>query len=173
MSWKEILALIVVPLAIAALPVIHAVVTAWQRRRQFEGIIFRELAETSPWPESRKQAIEQFEKRPTWPHHLRTRFVHTEILEHSTENRDFILSLPPDLVYHLIQLWQAHEHGQAVQWLHHLSHLERVAPRDLRHDVVAARCRWCRLLLEDYEVPLSDDERRRYCGDCQDRGEGG
>jgi hypothetical protein len=40
-----------------------------------------------------------------WPEHLNKRFVHEEIFGNVSENRDFILSLPPNLIYPLSQLW--------------------------------------------------------------------
>jgi hypothetical protein len=37
--------------------------------------------------------------------HLKKRFIHKAIFAKPSENRDFILSLPPDLAYNMAQLW--------------------------------------------------------------------
>jgi hypothetical protein len=51
-----------------------------------------------------------------------------------------------------------------------LRSLEQAAPPKLRDQIAAARCRWCRLMLEDYKIQMKD--RARYCGDCRDRERG-
>jgi len=40
-----------------------------------------------------------------WHLHLKKRFLHEAIFGKPSENRDFILSLPPDLAYNIAQLW--------------------------------------------------------------------
>ena len=40
-----------------------------------------------------------------WNLHLTKRFIHEEIFRNVSDNRDFILTLPSDVIYNLAQLW--------------------------------------------------------------------
>ena len=165
MSAKDILEVVLIPIALALIPIVWGLFTTNQRRRQFQRVIFRELSELTPHPRTRDEARAALAKEPTWPQHMGRMFVHREILSRQTENRDFILSLSPDVVYHVTQLWDALRTGQPSEWLHHLCRLEEAAPRKYRSGVTAGRQQWCRLLVEEYNVPLSEAEKRRYCGE--------
>ncbi len=70
-----------------------------QRKKEFEKLIYREMQEMEPHePENQKEQV-------VWTDYLRKRFIHEEIFRNPSENRDFILSLNPDLAYHEAQLW--------------------------------------------------------------------
>jgi hypothetical protein len=58
--------------------------------------------------------------------HKQKRCIHEEIFKEPSENRDFILSLPPDLVYNLSNLWDSKNENDtdAKQWLFYLSELK-------------------------------------------------
>jgi hypothetical protein len=104
--------------------------TYW-RGVKFQGIIKRELEELAPFPPTPAP-------NTPWWEHLRKRFVHEEIFARNeiSANRDFLLSLNPDVVYKVSQLWIAFEKRDAEQWLHFLkgvAHDDRVGSPKLRH----------------------------------------
>lgn len=103
------------------------------RRWRFLRLIRRELQEVSPhpWPPD--------PGRPWWEHHQK-HFIHREIFDEVTENRDFILSLRPTIVYNVTQLWDAFEARDGPQWLYFLERVasSRAGSRQLR----AAVPRW-------------------------------
>ncbi|WP_132195150.1 hypothetical protein [Kribbella orskensis] len=91
-----------------------------QRGRRFQRIIRRELEEIGPRPEA------PVEDKPWWDHATR-RFIHEELFHRQSisQNRDFLLSLDPTLIYQVSQLWIALEKRDGRQWLHFLSALAR------------------------------------------------
>lgn len=99
------------PLAIAIVGGTVAFFWPWlqtrQRGRRFEAIIWRELEEVGPL------ALDEKTSKPWWEL-LSKRFIHEEIFRRDriSENRDFILSIDPTLVYLVNQLWIAFENGR-------------------------------------------------------------
>lgn len=89
---------------------------AWERRRRLTALVRRELKEIGP--------VEPIEGKDWWDH-LSKRFIHEEFFsrENVIANRDFLLSLPPTLVYHASQLWIAFEKQDLQQWRWHLRQL--------------------------------------------------
>jgi hypothetical protein len=90
-------------LDVLIIPVVIFVVGAWLpsffeavKTRKFLALIRRELGEMVPEP---------LPKAGKWHKHLKKRFIHEEIFAKKSENRDFILSLPPDIAYNASQLW--------------------------------------------------------------------
>ena len=75
----------------------------------------------APWPKEKKD-------EGKWHEHLTKRFVHKEIFAQVSENRDFILSLPPDITYNLAQLWT-----------HYDKAFEAITPKDLAEHGAS----WC------------------------------
>lgn len=63
----------------------------------------------------------------TWFSHQQKRCIHKEIFEKASENRDFILSLPPNLVYYLSNLWDPEnkKDPKAKQWENYLGELKK------------------------------------------------
>jgi hypothetical protein len=88
------------------------------RGRKFQGIIRRELEELGPHPPS------PVDGKPWWEH-MTKRFVHEEVFarERVSENRDFLLSLDPTVVYMVSQLWTALAKRDGAQWLNFLGEL--------------------------------------------------
>jgi hypothetical protein len=93
-TLKDVLDVVIVPIVIFGLPSIFEA----GKRRRFLKLIRRELREMKPEP---SEKVEKWE----WPDHLNKRFIHAEIFTHTSENRDFILSLPKKLAYEEAQLW--------------------------------------------------------------------
>jgi hypothetical protein len=95
---KDLLDVLIIPIVIfvvgALLPTLFDAVKA----RKFLGLIKRELDEMAPKGEKKTEGGK-------WHQHLVKRFIHEEIFAHISENRDFILSLPPDISYNMAQLW--------------------------------------------------------------------
>ncbi|MEN6428243.1 MAG: hypothetical protein ABFE13_23075 [Phycisphaerales bacterium] len=64
-------------------------------------MICREMEEMKPYePENQAEPA-------VWTDYLRKRFIHEDIFRQPSENRDFILSLDPDLAYREAQLWMS------------------------------------------------------------------
>jgi hypothetical protein len=93
-----VLDVLVVPLAIFGFGLWLPRLIENQRRDSFFSLIQRELEEMVPRPAERLE-------KGQWPAHLTKRFIHEDIFRQPSENRDFILSLPPELAYNEAQLW--------------------------------------------------------------------
>lgn len=89
---------------------------SYHRGRRFRYLIQRELAEATPLPDEPTAA-------PPWFERLQRKFLHRDIIENVTQNRDFILSLDADLVYKVSQLWNALKDEDHVQWMYCLGRL--------------------------------------------------
>lgn len=105
MNLKDVLDVVVIPLAVLALGWLLPLMLEWRRRTSFEALIKREIAEIAPSPSEPQPGL-------AWHQHLRKRFLHEKILENASENRDFILSLDADLIYNLHQMWTHFEKGR-------------------------------------------------------------
>jgi hypothetical protein len=125
--------------AIVAL-VAAVIVSAWttlqavQRGKRYRKLIRRELEEIGP--DLKESEIGPNLKEPWWEFATR-RTVHEEIFrrEHISENRDFILSLNPDVVYQVSQLWLALEKRDGKNWVYFLGKLannRKVTSPDLK-----------------------------------------
>jgi hypothetical protein len=101
-------------------------------------LILRELQEIAPYPKKSEP------NRSGWWEHQNKKFVHKKILADTSLNRDFVLSLPPELVYFVSQLWAAKDARDDGQWLHYLQKLS-----DPKYDpsgkIAKARKKWVRL----------------------------
>ncbi len=123
-NLKDILDVVIVPIALFALGMALPWWFARSKRVAFVNLIRRELREMEPEPEPKKEG-------GNWHDHLTKRFIHEEIITNPSEHRDFILSLDPDLAYNQAQMWiqfkkakecddpvQLHEYGE--RWCKHL-----------------------------------------------------
>jgi len=103
---KDLLDVLVIPIVIflvgALLPNLFEAV----KTRKFLALIKRELGEMIPEP---------LPRTGQWHQHLIKRFIHKEIFDKVSENRDFILALPPDIAYNAKQLWTHFEKAMASQ----------------------------------------------------------
>lgn len=115
-SWKDVIGVLVIPISLALTALLWPELQFYYRRRAFRQLIFRELSEVRPYPDVARPGME-------WWQHLKKDFVHKKIFENVSENRDFILSLPADLVYLISQLWDAMKSHNEDQWLHFLGML--------------------------------------------------
>ena len=153
LSAKEILDIIIIPVTLALIALLWPTIQSWSRRRAFRRLIVRELEEISPHP-----------PEPTlkgWWEHQQKTFVHQAIFNNPSENRNFILSLEPDLVYFVTQLWQAKKEKNWAQWDYGLGCLS--AHRwDNNKPVAALRQQWPRLYnaLQRLNTPRWDKNGR-------------
>ncbi|MDR4509444.1 MAG: hypothetical protein MRJ65_14660 [Candidatus Brocadiaceae bacterium] len=69
------------------------------QRDRFENLIKRELEEIDPCPEEMKK-----KEACNWTDYLTKDYLHAQLLSDPSQNRDFILSLEPTLVYQVSQL---------------------------------------------------------------------
>jgi len=157
---KDWLDIIIIPVALAFLPLIWGLTGWWIRRVQFQDLIFRELEEIGPYPPKRKQAKDKL----NWSEHQNSKkFLHIGIFEKPTENRDFILSLSADIVYYVNQLWNSKEDAQ--QWLYMLSMLEKKIPlwkAHRRKRVAKVKREWY-VLMKEYGQKFDDDFESKFC----------
>jgi len=115
MNTKDWLQIVIIPVSLAMVALIWPLIQNWNRRRVFMALIRRELNEIGPYPE-------QPEKSGWWEH-LSKNFVHRRIVTDVSPNRDFVLSLKPDVVYYVSQLWDAFGAKDDGQWLYYLGKL--------------------------------------------------
>jgi len=141
-SIKDVLEIVVVPLAIFLLGVFWPLIQAQYRCRRFRRLAHRELEEIGP----RLDLPDQ----DKWNKHLTKEFVHKQIIESASENRDFILGLDPEFVYWLSQLWFAHRSGEADQWIHYAAALSK--HRYTRSDKLTEAVRQWRKIVDKYEA---------------------
>ena len=120
METKDWLDIVVIPVMLGAIALLWPVIQNWHRGRRFKSLIFRELQELGPY--SRESV------RDHWAKHLTKNFAHRTILREVSQNRDFVLSLDPDLLYHLLQLWAAYDARDEAQWLYCLEQLTKYDP---------------------------------------------
>jgi hypothetical protein len=113
MVWpKDILEIVLVPLAIAVLGFLWPTLQAGRRRWEFLRLLRRELEEAGPTPATRQQGC-------GWARHLEKRFLHQSLMPgQSSGDPSSMLSLKPELAYDLHQMWSAHaaaKDNQAVE----------------------------------------------------------
>jgi hypothetical protein len=153
MGAKDWLEALVIPIGLALLPLIWVYFSSRWRRVQFEDLIYREIEEVSPHPILKADAPKHY---TNWTNHQpQKRFLHVEILEKPTENRDFIFALRAELVYLVTQLWKSK--ADAEQWLYFLQEIEQQMPvhrESQRNEIRKVRMRWHKLMKE-YGVKFS------------------
>ena len=124
MSTKDTLDIVVIPVSVVLLAFLLPVVSSSIRNWQFRGLLLREIEEAGPNQVSvaeNEPVVGRFELlKPTTK-----RFLHREFLAQPTENRDFLLSLPADLLYAGMQLWEARTPDE---WMYQLRSIERAIP---------------------------------------------
>jgi len=114
-SVKDVLDVVAIPVGLAALAGAWPLIQGLYRRNRFHRMARRELAEMGPYPKAPMLG--------SWKKHGRTSFVHRAIVQNPSANLDFLLSLNPNFVYHLTQLWAAYDNDDSTQWLYHLGRL--------------------------------------------------
>lgn len=139
--WEKVWA----PLIVAAIAVLWPWLLTLQRGWRFRRLIKRELAELGPYPSlsdvdregaPRTMSLKTSAEQPWWEYVTKS-FVHEATFRTAEvpENRDFILTLNPTLVYQVSQLWIALEKRDGGQWKHYLSELSK--NRSVRSDKLA------------------------------------
>jgi hypothetical protein len=97
-SVKDVLEVLLVPMALGILAVGWPALAQRRKRVNFENLTRRELSEAEPRNSGHSQLL-------LWHEHLSRRFLHEAIVGSVVENTDFVLSLDPELSYHVSQLW--------------------------------------------------------------------
>ena len=115
MTEQEWITIVAVPVSIAVATLFWPSVLNWSRRRAFMSLISRELREIEPYPETPTKS--------EWSEHLQKNFVHQRIFADVSSNRDFLLSLDPNITYYVSQLWDAHANRNFDQWRYYLKKL--------------------------------------------------
>jgi hypothetical protein len=129
-TWRDIISVLIV--------LLWPEVQSASRRRAFRRLILRELEELAPFPPNAQKNME-------WFQHLSKNFVYQAVFMAPSENRDFILSLPPDMVYSVYQLWDALKNRNQVQWLYFLNKLANPS-FDKRAEIREAHLQWACLI---------------------------
>jgi hypothetical protein len=134
---KDLLDVLIIPVVIfivgALLPGFFEAI----KTRKFMALIRRELGEMVPEP-LLPEGIE-------WHRHLVKRFIHEEIFDRVSENRDFILSLPPDIAYNAKQLW---------------THYKKAQESESESDLAEHGAAWCNYL--DGLCTYFDDRENKF-----------
>jgi hypothetical protein len=122
-NLRDILDVLLVPVAVGLLALLWPAFAARKRRLNFEYLIRRELEEAAPETEDLPRDVR-------WHKHLAKHFLHEEIISHPVDNSEFVLSLNPRLAYSLSQMWIAFKEGskkgndpsrhEAEQWCWYL-----------------------------------------------------
>lgn len=134
MTTKDWLEIVVIPVSLALVALAWPWIQRWNHRLVFMNLIIRELKETRPFePEVEKGS---------WSAHLTKTFVHQRIFREPSANREFLLSLHPDLTYFVSQLWDAHARNDKVQWL---NYLQELVPYDRSGELCEILQEWQRL----------------------------
>jgi hypothetical protein len=113
----------IVPLIIAILGASVAVLWPWLQARQragrFQRIIARELEELGP--------NTSLPAGLPWWRYLTKRFVHEEVFAQPniSTNREFLLTLDPDVLYGVSQLWMAYNKRDGDPWNYFLAYLSK------------------------------------------------
>lgn len=144
MDTKDWLEIVAVPLALGVVALLWPHVQAWSQARRFMRLIDRELREVEPYP---LQSVADGH----WTDHLKKTFLHQKIFGDPGQNRDFLLTIDPDIAYKVSQLWQALESGDSVQWLYYLEQLARREPTEKLQKNLA---KW-KLLIAEYGHPVA------------------
>ncbi|HAQ20505.1 MAG TPA: hypothetical protein DCR40_14940 [Prolixibacteraceae bacterium] len=119
-TYKDIFDVVIIPLTLALLAIFFPAIKSWHIRRRFKNLILRELKEIKPYPLTKE------DNQKAWFFHIKKQCIHKLIFQNPTENRDFILSLPPDLVYYISNLWdpENEKDPKATQWKHYLKEIK-------------------------------------------------
>ena len=114
--WTDLGIPVILAFAGASVAALWPTLQSWRRRRRLTALVRRELREIGP--------LEPIDGHDWWQH-LDKRFIHEEFFrrENVVANRDFLLSLPPTLVYHASQLWIAFDKQDLDEWRWHLRRL--------------------------------------------------
>jgi hypothetical protein len=131
MTTKDWIEIVVVPASLALVALLWPLIQSWSRQRAFMKLIRRELQEIEPYPES---AVKN-----GWAEHLQKTFVHQRIFRDTSTNRDFLLSLDPNIAYYVSQLWDAHASKNYGQWRHYL---KKLLPYDQSGKLTAIFTKW-------------------------------
>jgi hypothetical protein len=95
-NLKDVLEVIAIPLVIALigiyLPKRLENAKSLAREQALTNLVRREIEEAKPFSTNKKLT--------KWADHLNKRFIHESIVNSANENVDFILNMPPDLIYH-------------------------------------------------------------------------
>ena len=153
MTPKDILEIAVVPGALALIALLWPEIQSWSRRRAFRALILRELEEISPHPT--KATLEG------WWQHQKKQFIHRTVFAEASENLEFILSLEPDLVYFVTQLWQSLEEADWDQWHYILRECLSKTAYDKKGKIAKACTRWETLREEYQQLKFKQARARR------------
>ncbi len=115
-SLKDVLDVLVVPVALAIIALLWPRRDAARRRSEFERMMLREIEECGPYPA-------ELRKGQKWTDLQSKEFVHQRILSGPAGNQEFILSLDPDVLYWSSQMWDARRSEDKVQWDYYLGRL--------------------------------------------------
>ena len=111
-NLKDLLDVVLVPVVLVIvgvwLPRLFEREKAARMKSAFVQLIRRETAEMSPWEPSSDA------ENAVWPDYLQKRFIHEKIFRDAAKNRDFILTLDPQLAYHEAQMWTHFDKAEAL-----------------------------------------------------------
>ena len=111
--------IVVVPATGGLVTLLWPHVQASYKSRKFTQLIARELREVEPFPKGCVASS-------SWSAHAKKVYLHQKIFRDPSQNRDFLLTIDPDLAYNVSQLWESLANGDSIQWLHYLDQLTKM-----------------------------------------------
>lgn len=121
-------------------------------------LIVKELGEFEPTKNPDKGGTD---KGGDWTSYLNKRFIHRDILSSPTENKEFIFSIDPNLIYLTIQLWGAFDNTDIEQFLKYFCHISNAETTILKRrydrngEIRCAYEKWIRLVKKE-GVPVQE-----------------
>ena len=150
-DYIKIFEAIVIPVIIGLMAIFWSDLQSWHRRRKFTNLILRELEEFSPFPENKQD-------QKNWRDHSNKRFIHKDIFQDPSHNRDFILSLDPQLVYYVNNLWDSFEKSDHDQFMYYLN---QIYSKHNRKKIDNNYHKW-EELIQKYEKVLTDKIKHQH-----------
>jgi hypothetical protein len=156
-----------VPIAAAIIGATAALWNSFQSKwngRHFQKLMLRELEELQP-------TKNEDTKIGDLASYVRRKFMHKEVLQNPLENRDFIMSLDPNLVYLTNQLWSLFDRND----IHFLKYLYDISigkksiskwPYDRKGKIGRACDEWIIIVGKENvvgkKIPIQYESRKRW-----------
>jgi hypothetical protein len=126
-SWVDVGAAVAIALVGASIAFFWPWIQSLHRARKFHQIVKRELEEIGPNLKRDESGRPLIPRGSPWWRYLSRRFVHEEVFarRNISTNRDFLLTIHPDVVFMVSQLWVAFDKRDGDEWVANLRLLAR------------------------------------------------
>ena len=136
--------------------IIAAIAASWtfiQARwngHYFQKLLLRELSEIEP-----DTSLKNIDPTKGFRQFMKRDFIHKEILDDPTQNKDYIFSINVNLLYLTNQLWSAFENDDLENFLKHFCYLTKGKSRflhrefDKKNRLTKACTKWLKLVMKE------------------------